>query len=587
MDFPVRLIKRQDLLNLNGQVVNLEKIVGQATDFVANIERGNLSISMADADHQLLAALASMQARLQQIAAQEQERNWATEGLAQFANILRQQQELKSLGDTVTTHLVNYTGANQGALFLLADQENEAEPVLEMIACYAYNRKKYLQKKIGLREGLAGQAVLERDTIFLTQVPPDYLSIASGLGSATPASVLIVPLKTNDQVVGVVELAAFRQFKAHEIGFVEKVGESIASAILSVQNAERTLRLLGESQLQSNELRQREEEMRQNMEELEATQEAARRAEEEASRGRNMLDSLINSTQDSIMVVGQDYNIQFVNEEVKRRYKGTEYDGIAKGANVLEMLAKSGPQVLQEWTAYYQRGLSGESFDFASFSSVKNEKLHRHYFFNPIRDGHEVLGVAVISRDVTKQMNNEEQIRVLLEKAQHQGQELMRTQINIIAVTDNSQETMLMIDRNYQVLIMNKALKNRYQGTGYEQMTIGTNVLEIMEKASPTAVRDDWKRYYDRALQGESLDMVLQNVLDDAHSTYRYYYVSPILFDEQIVGVAIFSRDVTRQRVAELEVERLTQLLLQRESIVKQQAQELSTLRQQLAEQVQ
>lgn len=584
MDFPVRMIKRQELLNLYGQVATLEKIVGQATSFVADIERGNLSTSIIDADHQLLAALTSMQARLQQIAAEERERNWATEGLAKFANILRQHQELKSLGDTIITHLVNYAGAHQGALFLLADQADEAEPLLEMMACYAHNRKKYLQKKIGLHEGLAGQAVLERDTIFLTQVPPDYLSIASGLGSAVPASVLIVPLKTNDQVVGVVELAAFRPFKAHEISFVEKVGESIAAAILAVQNAERTLRLLGESQTQSNELRQREEEMRQNMEELESTQEAARRAEEEASRGRNMLNSLINSTNDSIMVVGKDYRIQFVNGAVRQRYKGSDYDGVATGVSVLEMLAKGDPKVRAEWEDYYTRGLNGETLDFTAESTIKGDQSFRQYSINPIREEGEVIATAVISRDVTQQKSDEEKVRRLLAEAQQHGQELMRTQLNITAITNTSKESMLMINTTYHVIFVNETLKRRYQGTAYEQLEEGANVLDVMGNSFGATIQQEWKAYYDRALRGEYFDMVLESVVQNGPSTFRYYYVSPIVFDGQVVGVAIFSSDITGQRQAELEVDRLTQLLLQRESIVEQQAQELNTLRQQLAE---
>lgn len=585
MNFPVQLVKRAYLANLQTREVGLERIIGEATDFVASLEQGGAHATLAHADHPLLQALQHLQARLQQVAADEQARNWATEGLAKFAGLMRQHnQDLSALGDAIIAHLVKYVGASQGALFLLETPEGQEEPGLRLQACYAYNRKKYLQKQFSLREGLAGQAVLERDTIYLAQVPANYLAIESGLGQARPAAVLIVPLKTNDEVVGVVELAAFQPFEPHQVLFVERVGESIASTVLAVQNAERTLQLLHESQAQGNELRQREEEMRQNMEELQATQEAARRAQEEASQGRNMLNALINSTEDSIMVVGQDYKLIFVNEVVKKRYQHSDYSGIAVGANILQTLAKGDPKVLAEWTEHYRRGLSGESFDFVAQSVVDSGYAYRHYFISPVVDGGQVIAAAVVSRDVTKQKNDEERIRTLLAEAQRQGQELMRSQINIVAVTDNSQETMLMIDRNYQVLIMNQALKRRYRGTDYEQMTEGTNVLAVMAKASSPQVRDDWKSYYDRALLGESFDLVLENVLDSSRSTYRYYYLSPIVFNEQNVGVAVFSRDITSQRMAEREVDRLTQLLIEREGQIAQQAQELAALRLQLGQ---
>ncbi|MDT8442645.1 MAG: GAF domain-containing protein, partial [Desulfuromonadales bacterium] len=52
-----------------------------------------------------------------------------------------------------------------------------------------------------------------------------------GLGQSVPNALLIVPLKVNDEIFGVVELAGFNEFEDHVIKFVEEVGESIASTI--------------------------------------------------------------------------------------------------------------------------------------------------------------------------------------------------------------------------------------------------------------------------------------------------------------------------------------------------------------------
>jgi len=162
---------------------------------------------------------------------------------------------------------------------------------MSMKACYAWDKKKFLNHKIHRGEGLAGQAWQEGDTIYLTEVPQDYVKIVSGLGDANPTSVVIVPLKVNDQIFGVVEIASFSQFQDFEIEFIQKIAESIASTISSVKVNARTQHLLEESQEMTEQMRAQEEEMRQNMEELQATQEEMQRTQAETESTLNAIHS--------------------------------------------------------------------------------------------------------------------------------------------------------------------------------------------------------------------------------------------------------------------------------------------------------
>jgi GAF domain-containing protein len=150
-----------------------------------------------------------------------------------------------------------------------------------MVSCYAYDKKKYIDKKLHVGQGLVGQAVMEKDTIYITHIPANYVQITSGLGEATPRSVIIVPLKTNDHVMGAIEVASFEKLEKHEIEFLEKLTESIAASIGSIRTNERTREMVNQLQQQTEQMRSQEEEMRQNMEELSATQEEMIRKEQE------------------------------------------------------------------------------------------------------------------------------------------------------------------------------------------------------------------------------------------------------------------------------------------------------------------
>jgi len=210
----------------------------------------------------------------------EEERSWIAQGLAKFAEILRKDNDdLETLSYNVISNLVKYLDALQGGLFVV--EKNEDSPFLEMKACFAYDRRKYLEKQIPPGEGLVGMCYKEQKTIYITDVPEGYFDISSGLGDTDPGSILIVPVKLNDKVYGCIEIAALTEIEKYKIEFVEKVSENIASTISSVRMNMETNRLLEKSQHQSEEMKNQEEELRQNMEELKATQEEAQRRENE------------------------------------------------------------------------------------------------------------------------------------------------------------------------------------------------------------------------------------------------------------------------------------------------------------------
>jgi GAF domain-containing protein len=249
------------------------------TTFAGEIGNGNFEATFQplSQEDQLGNSLLAMSANLEKAAAEERKRKWAIEGMARFAELIRTHTDgLNTLSDQVLAALVKYVNAHQGAIFISETLESQQE-VLEMVSCHAFNRKKFLYKQVEPGEGMVGQVYLEKDTVLLTEIPPHYIKVRSGLGESLPRCLLFVPVMFNEKVYGVIELASFKVYEPFEVQFVEKLAESFASAIANVKNNEQTKRLLVRTQMMAEELRAQEEEMRQNMEELQATQEEMQR----------------------------------------------------------------------------------------------------------------------------------------------------------------------------------------------------------------------------------------------------------------------------------------------------------------------
>jgi len=279
-----------ELARVIRRLVKLTESLKIIAAFAEHVGKGELNVAytLLGEKDTLGKAMLDMRSNLQKAEAEKEERhqederrNWVTHGVAKFADLLRaNNNNIEELCHSIVCNLVKYIGANQAGIFILNDDDTE-HPVLELKACYAFERRKFLQKTIGMGEGLVGTCFLERESIYMTSLPKDYVHITSGLGEDTPRALLIVPLKVNEEVYGIIEIAAFKEFEPHVREFIEKVSESIASTVGSVKVNMRTNKLLVQSKLQTEELANQEEELRQNMEEMQATQEEMRRRENE------------------------------------------------------------------------------------------------------------------------------------------------------------------------------------------------------------------------------------------------------------------------------------------------------------------
>ncbi len=275
---------------------------------IENLTAGNLNATMTreDIDREIVHSLESLQSRLKEnreankkSREEDQQRNWTSHGLAEFGDLLRaHSSDREKLSYAVISGLVRYLGINQGGFFVISGTQDDRW--LEMIACHAYDRKKFPDQKVKWGEGLIGAVAIEKKSYYTDKIPDGYLTITSGLGRANPTHLLIVPLVLNDEVFGLFELASFKPFENYQVQFVERVAENTATTLNILYSNLRTEQLLKETQEQASLLSAQEEKVRENIEALKKTQaEAALQSEQFISFTNTVNHTLVRAEYDT------------------------------------------------------------------------------------------------------------------------------------------------------------------------------------------------------------------------------------------------------------------------------------------------
>lgn len=273
-------------------------LVERGVEFAQQISKGELDSQYEIKGEQdiLGQALVEMQKNLQRASEKEARERFINTGLSRLAKILQDYlNDLKTLGNKALKELVDYLELNQAALFVADEDESTGNIRLNLLSCYAYSRLKYIHRSVEINEfaeDMLAQAFMEKEMMYLKKVPPGYFNITSGLGETVPNTLIILPLKVNEEAVGVIEMAGLEELEEHKLEFLKKASESLAATISSAHVNARTQKLLRATQEQAEELKTQEEEMRQNMEELQSTQEAMRRKQIELEEtNRKLMES--------------------------------------------------------------------------------------------------------------------------------------------------------------------------------------------------------------------------------------------------------------------------------------------------------
>jgi len=258
---------------VNGLASNLTTQVRAIAAVASAVAEGDLTQSITVNARGEMAELKDninlMVANLRETTHANREQDWLNTNLARLSGLMQGHRDPLEVARLIMSELTPLVGAHYGAFYLATgDATGDASDSMEFqrIAAYGFHRSGLTSFTIG--EGLTGQAALDKGRIIIENAPPGYVTVGSGLGEASPTSVVVLPILFEDQVLGVLELASLHKFSDLHLTFFDRFVPTVGVTINAIMANSRTEVLLAESQRLATQLQERSDELQRQQGEL-------------------------------------------------------------------------------------------------------------------------------------------------------------------------------------------------------------------------------------------------------------------------------------------------------------------------------
>jgi len=196
------------------------------------------------------------------------EQDWLKTNLARFTSMLQGQRDPIRVGQMLLSELAPLVGAHQGVIYQRTSDQEGSTPLLRPLAAYADDRKEGRPTAVMFGEGLVGQCAVEKRRMLISDLPSDTMRVSSGLFSALPRSVIVLPVLFEGQVKAVIELASLNIYTPSHLAFLDQLTSSIGIVLNSIEATMQTESLLEQSQKLAAELQAQQKELQQTNEQL-------------------------------------------------------------------------------------------------------------------------------------------------------------------------------------------------------------------------------------------------------------------------------------------------------------------------------
>ncbi len=306
--------------NVNGLADNLTTQVRAITEVATAVTKGDLTRSIdVDARGEVASlkdTINEMIRNLKDTTRRNMEQDWLKTNIARFTSMLQGQREMLTVANLILSELTPLVNAQAGA-FYVCQRDKQQETVLRLIGTYACSKDQLAVKTFRLGEGLSGQCALEKRRI-LFKAPGDYLKISSGLGEASPANVVALPILFEDEVKAVIELASFADFSTIHLALLDQLRENIGIVLNTIEANMTTDNLLIQSQRLAQELQAQQEELQESNTRLEQQARTLQASEELLTEQQQELKHKNEELQDKAQLLAiQNAEVEEKNKEIE------------------------------------------------------------------------------------------------------------------------------------------------------------------------------------------------------------------------------------------------------------------------------
>lgn len=520
-------------------------IIERTNKFAFEIGSGHLDTSFEPYDEhdELGKSLLAMRTGIIETVKKEEDRNLIMRAVAETSELLRQHNKINSLGEALIRFLVKQSNAVQSAFYIIKHDEHKQEDIIEMVACYAYNRKKHLTKTFKPGEGLVGQCFLERDIIYRTEIPDTYISITSGLlGDKKPSALIIVPLITNEKVIGILELASLAGFSELHQAFLREISEIIARTIYNLNINETTLRLLDESRRMSAEVDGQRRKLLENAQHMTITQEKLEQTNNqleekmlEVNNAHKRLEALLERSSEIISIYEPDGTIRYESPSIKHILGYNPNDLIGRSEK-----SKVHPDDVNNFEKHFTQTISHPDKSFTlQFRYLKKDgkQVWIESTLTNLLNDPAIRGIIMNSRDISTRIEAEKEQR---ERAKMQ------------ALSENSTDIIMRIDSSYSVRYINPSIHRYTHKNHKEYLKKNIRELEIHE-----GVKDAINQLLKDAFQKHQ-KLIREIEFIDADDTLHYMEVNAIPETDEnkvIESVLLVMHNITNAKISEKKIQ--------------------------------